>query len=626
MAPKWHFRKFKPGDALSDPDFTKALFTRDAESSLARSLVRESIQNSLDAKRDECERVEVRITVNSGPSALPSSKLSPFLAAVFDHLAADDTGLQNPPRQSETIPFLVMEDFGTHGLRGDPTQWQPQGAERNPFFLFFRALGRSGKSDEARGRWGVGKYVFPLSSRANAAFGLTVASDSGVPRLMGRMLLRTHSIGNDAFHPDGHWGIRDNIDGGLTHAVDDADAINQFREAFGLKRHGEPGLSVVVPWIRPEVTPQAIRDSVVQEYFLPLLRGQLRVQLWSNGTPALIDAETVREFAKDCDDKVLASRLILAARVCSDDAPEVMDWPQEFAWNQTSWDSTAVSPELAQQLNSQLDAGLPISIRLTTSVRLKATEEVRRGQVVVHLLGVEGLGSTRPLIIREGITLPADATRIVVDHAALIMADHGAVAAMIGDAETPAHEELQHGLIADKYSHNRKAVLFIRDAAARILAILHDSDASDDPLLLASFFPVPASAGRQVEAPSDRRPGQGPAPRPRVPRSPPRFRLDQLGGGFKIQAVPGADEPPAELAITLAYDVRRGNPFKRYDPLDFDVSQPPIELELLDAEIVQLSANRIVARPTAATFSVQAVGFDRHRDLKVRVAASFAPR
>lgn len=622
MTPAWHFRKFKPGDALSDPDFTKALFAKDSDSSLARSLVRESIQNSLDAKRADCRCVDLRISVNSGSRALPSSEASQFFSGIFPHLEADDSGLVDSPTRQEPVPFLVIEDFGTHGLRGDPSHWKPKDAKRNPFFLFFRALGRSGKADEDRGRWGVGKYVFPLSSRANAAFGFTVASDNPAPRLMGRMLLRTHSVGDDAYHPDGHWGLRDRDVQGLTGPVEDPDTTDRFRSAFRLKRNREPGLSVVIPWLREEVTADAIRDAVVREYFLPLLRNQVRVELWWNGQSDYIDAETVRQFAATCEDKLLAGRLALADKICSGAAPNVLEWPQDFAWDDTVWRPDAISPELAQALNASLDAGEPVSVRLVTSVRQSSPKGVQYGDFFVHLLGQEGLGSARPLIIREGITLPADKTRPIIDHIALVVADRGPIATMIGDAETPAHEELQHTLIKDKYSYPKKAISFVREAAAQILAILHDTDASDDPLLLANFFPLAGLTGKSAEAPTRRKEGEAPEPKPVVPRQPPRFRLDQLKGGFRIQATPDLGEIPPELVITMAYDVRRGNPFGRYNPLDFDVGRSPIEVAVSDAELSWAASNEIVARPTGPNFSIQALGFDPYRDLKVRVTAS----
>ena len=61
---QWHFRKFAPGDNLSDPDFTKALFASDSDSAVARSLVREALQNSLDARAAGAERVHVRIAIH----------------------------------------------------------------------------------------------------------------------------------------------------------------------------------------------------------------------------------------------------------------------------------------------------------------------------------------------------------------------------------------------------------------------------------------------------------------------------------------------------------------------------------------------------------------------------------
>ena len=65
--------------------------------------------------------------------------------------------------------FLVIEDFGTTGLRGAWDRKDDQG-----FSDFWRRIGRSHKRGQQGGRWGLGKLVFSGASRVRSFFGLTI--------------------------------------------------------------------------------------------------------------------------------------------------------------------------------------------------------------------------------------------------------------------------------------------------------------------------------------------------------------------------------------------------------------------------------------------------------------------
>ena len=60
-----------------------------------------------------------------------------------------------------------------------------------------------------RGGWGVGKTVFPRSSRLKAFFALTVRHDDRRRMLMGGAVLRSHRVGGKYFAPDGYFGRHD---------------------------------------------------------------------------------------------------------------------------------------------------------------------------------------------------------------------------------------------------------------------------------------------------------------------------------------------------------------------------------------------------------------------------------
>ena len=183
MPAKWVFRELRRGDKDRQPTQGE-FFSTDAIRSAAQALVRESIQNSLDASlKVPGVPVRVRFRLCTGPDALPAATARQYFADGWKHFTAPDNGLDDVPQSRDDCPFLVVEDFGTTGLVGDITQWRHLSEAKNPFYYFFRTEGRSGKGEEERGRWGIGKYVFPRSSRIHAFLALTVRSDD-VKRLM----------------------------------------------------------------------------------------------------------------------------------------------------------------------------------------------------------------------------------------------------------------------------------------------------------------------------------------------------------------------------------------------------------------------------------------------------------
>ena len=128
--------------------------------------------------REESARYRVRIQfVANAPQ-----NVREYLARHF-HTAQEnfERGLDRPDLESlfkSDCGYIAFEDFGTRGLTGDVNEWRLERAEKNAFFSFFRAEGRSAKSGDNLGRWGIGKQVFPTASRLHAIFGLTVRQES----------------------------------------------------------------------------------------------------------------------------------------------------------------------------------------------------------------------------------------------------------------------------------------------------------------------------------------------------------------------------------------------------------------------------------------------------------------
>jgi hypothetical protein len=135
----------------------------------------------------------VRIAFSTPKTQLLGDSQARYLSGLWEHVTSGKSGVSELPKRTEPLSYLVIEDFGTRGLQGDPKQSEDDEAEsgpRNDFYFFWRNIGRSKKSATDLGRWGLGKTVFPASSRVNAFFALAVRHDDRRRLLMGQAVTK----------------------------------------------------------------------------------------------------------------------------------------------------------------------------------------------------------------------------------------------------------------------------------------------------------------------------------------------------------------------------------------------------------------------------------------------------
>src|SRR5437899_797604 len=130
----WTFRKMSRGEMNADP-IEGEFFTPEG---LADALIRESVQNSLDA-RVGSGPVRVRFFLSGLGRALPEERAKNYLAALWPHLQAVEGGRASLPSAGSAMPFLAIEDFGTRGLCGSTEQENdvaPAGGSQHKDFFY----------------------------------------------------------------------------------------------------------------------------------------------------------------------------------------------------------------------------------------------------------------------------------------------------------------------------------------------------------------------------------------------------------------------------------------------------------------------------------------------------------
>jgi len=628
---EWQFFERRPNDKVRDP-IQSEFFAAETEAESFEALVREAIQNSLDA----AVRQPVRVTIRIGEATAAS--VAPFLVDVWHHLVAAGSGLRRPPRQGDACRFILLEDFGTTGLEGDERATSQHLARKNGFFCFFRAEGVSEKEGDDRGRWGLGKTVFPKSSRMNAMFGYTIRASDGKQLLMGNIALKTRAVGAKEFTPDGWFGRIDASETIIPSS--DSEEIEGFRRAFSLERGNEPGLSVVIPFVDTDMASEQIASSLEREvarsYFIPILRGHLSVEVVASSA-ASIDAARIRSLCESASllaDEAAIVRLALESERLNGEGRSCfkVDVPQ-CQTDRYDWAGFGLDESQASDLRSRLERGEIVDFSVPVRVWQKEPARELNAKFTVLLARDETITKSVAKFVREGITVtrerraPAQSGLV-----ALVEIGLGALASALGDSENPAHTQWNpksnNGRMKERYAHAPALLEYVRQAPQAISQAIYRHAAPDDDRLLADFFPQDLwEEGRTAPSPGGKRKLKKVSPPPPPPPPPPRPRMVRIEPRSKgeFAVLPGGASIPDGTAprvrIRVAYDRQTGNPLAKWNPADFVLS-----LDRLSARkgltITRCEANQIEFEIRERDFELHVAGFDDRRDLFIASTVS----
>jgi hypothetical protein len=571
----WNFMPQRPGETTREP-IQGEFFATEAISNTAAALVREGNQNTMDAGRDgEKTRVRIFLSGAGGKAAAPE-KMAPYLTGVWPHYRAHQNGLCDIPADTDHCPFLVFEDFGTTGLCGDPLQWHKKEGVKNGFFTFFRAEGQSDKEQGDRGRWGVGKFVFPRSSRVSSFLAVTVRHDDRKRLLMGRAILKTHAVDGQHYVADGYFGEQKDVPGGggqIVGPVEDEKAIDQFCTDFGLKRGTEPGLSIVVPWYDLEITQIALLRAVIEDYFYPILSGDLEVTVEGpDGTTALTAATLIAEVEKLNSD--LAAGMVplinLAEWVRSLKPGEAVVLNKMPETGPPKWIPPLFPEDAAAGLRERYHRGEKIAVLVPFCVRPKGGEKKWSFfDVALERDGTEA--RERPVFVREGIIISDLRSPYSRGVRSLVICDDGPLATLLGDSENPAHTQWQKdgSNYKGKYTYPAENLAFVINSVAEVIRFITEADKEADKSILVDVFSLPAepedpdAVSTKVKKEQGTRPGRKSPPTgdPPTPK-PKRFRVEKVKGGFCVRPGDPGAEMPKKLDIKVAYSIRSGNPLR----------------------------------------------------------------
>ncbi len=599
----WKFRELREGQPERSPHEAEFFNVGDLDPSA--SIVREVIQNSLDAKLPESDSIRVRFTF----AMHSASEDSKYYAGLKDHLKS--CGFELDDNSYKKIPLLIVEDFGTRGLDGQINRSEIKEETKSNFYDFWWREGISKKEGREAGRWGLGKTVFHIYSKLRSFWGLTIRYDDNRMLLFGKSLLKTHRINGKLYDYSAYFTTDDSYD-----PIEIKESLKDFQDYFNISRTDQPGLSLVIPMIVPDITVDGILRAVILHYFFPIIRRNLIVEIDTGSSLHKLDDSSLCKYAlkqnwteTPWEDRSVEDLLTFIEDAVTMPADQMLALQKSDGMLKMREDLFADKLKLSQKLYSEnklLAIRVPVMIYPSDSSPVESFFDVL-------IQKDDKLSKPDEFYVRSGITI-SEIKILKHNIRALLSADDEYVSRFLGDSESPAHtdwkertENFQH-----KYKDAKPTLRFIRSSLREIAKILDTPPPGRDINFLKDIFymeePVEKEKGKKTKKPDI----------PSTERKPSIFVINKLRAGFTITLNNVERSFPFKATIRVAYDVIRGNPFSKYSPFDFDFESDALSIDLSGGTVTQAMKNKLHIMVHEG-FELKVKGFDEHRDIIVDV-------
>lgn len=286
----WHFPSTDNGDEDGINDSLREMFEGNHEWYVAR----ESIQNSIDARKDKSNPVMVRFERKDLPvQQLPGySELVDILVRAKEYSSNQEKsesfyGLALKMLQRPTIPVLKVSDFNTTGLSGGDTD------TGGGWYKLIRAQGVNSMSGVGGGSFGIGKGAPFAASGLRTVFYSTINED-GEHAFQGKARLSSfQDETGDVRRGNGQFGLK-----GEGRGVKSIRQENDIPEFF---RRTEQGTDFYIIGYQTENDDwtERLLSSLLSNFWLAIHSDELDVELVDNG-------QTVHQISQENLDEYMA--------------------------------------------------------------------------------------------------------------------------------------------------------------------------------------------------------------------------------------------------------------------------------------------------------------------------------
>jgi len=602
---RWEFNEVDPSSVRVE--LTQRDQFNNDDVGIAEALVREVIQNSSDAPNGDGP-VKVRFSIRTVTSAEQQQMLS-HLAELSPHLQACkvETSVLDAPG----MRVLSIEDFNTTGLTG-----KFDASDGGHFDSFWRAVGKSEKSGQSGGRWGLGKLVYSSSSMIRVFYGLTIRAGDAGPSMLGQAVLAGHVTGGKQYPAHGFY-FRERAANRFQLPITDTAEIAWFTNLANVSRTSQTGLSLVIPYLIPSVTEESIVAGVVANYYFPILAGKLVVEVGDT----IINRTTFLDVAATCTEEIAARIPFGFIHAISEtkSSEQFTNAIKPISSSEELKDTHFNAADI-EHMKSRFASGEIVHVRLPVVVKPKTDPDIV-SYIELHLQALPEGRLPFYLFARGPITLRGEKNFSGAMAWGALVANDDKVSAFLGDAENPAHTAWNPHAekLGLRWRSAAQTLASIRRSLRSLYMMVAEQAEVEDKEALLDFFSLvdkaQASAGKRKKTAK---------PRLNIPPREKAISIKARKGGFQIVAGPAAASwtYPRAIRVRIAYDMIGANPFTRHSKFDFDLGNgDEVTLDPTSAAIEVLKPNTLKLTVESVAFSLEADGFDVRRDLVVDARA-----
>lgn len=637
-----------------DENVSEEFFTEGDSLTEISALVRESMQNSLDAGHDKSKPVTMRFKIGEQTTTVNHN----YFDSIYSH-AKSSLQPSLLPQLNYKSKFLVIEDFNTAGLKGSISSLKPSEESSKKygdnFWYFEWKSGETNKLKGGRGSWGIGKAVLSAASRMKTILvyserdkaSITKPNTEGI--LFGHSIFKYENVDGLRLKPHRNWMREVHVEGEIGEIDYEptslADDIELFRSDWKIKRkRTEVGTSIVIPFIKETITADSLIQCIIQDYFIAILDNSVICEVEDeSGNEFLIDQETIFPLI-DRIPEVNSSSTTKSKRelvgICQMYEKRVKNQTLKHEVrssinNINDWSNVVFEETFKNYFYQEIEKGKTIEFIVKTEVPTEKKDVFRCDQFSVLCSKYNGEGFSKTLFARGGILIPdANPESKLNGLLSIVIVDEGELdelQKLLRLAEGPAHKNwtANGDKVKARYEGKalREVISWVKSSALSIFKKLQPDQSVPDDRSLAKYFPDESptqGAFGTAQNESERAKGkpEGGAGGSGGEGSPRGGRLLRIQGG----ELPGSiiispiDATRLEVGmlfeIEFAYSLRGGNSFTAWDSEDFNLTKLFCESESRGIKIY-CSNNKATIEIMNPEFEAVFREFDRLRDVSV---------
>ncbi|MFW6025739.1 MAG: hypothetical protein ACOCRX_05290 [Candidatus Woesearchaeota archaeon] len=606
----WRFKEVDSLEPERDPHEAEFFNTGNLDPS--NSLVRESIQNSLDASKEDGP-VRVKYTI----SEIKNINDTKYFKLLKEHL--DSANLMPGNYNSNKMRVLAIEDFNTVGLDGVSDR-SKKGSDESNFINFWWREGKSEKKGTNAGRWGLGKIVYSVTSNLRTFWGYTLRDDNR-RLLMGKTVLKTHNYNDTLYN---YYGYFMNEDGS---PIEDDSLLDEFIDEFNLSRKSDTGLSIAIPMPDRSINEESLIKASIMQYFFPIIKENLIVEIegenfislnahniidialnqnWKDTSWENRDVEKLMEFVEDVATKPVNDGNYYVLKDPVKDGKINGKIGKERDQFEGFLDEAIDSFENSKLLCFEI----PVFIK-------PADEERIKSHFRVYIKKDKSLKKSDEFYIRSGIYVSDIRMLRNKSVRGLLYAGEKPVSMFLGDSESPSHTDWKERRedFKEKYEYHRKTLRYIRGSIRDIVNKLNVPSEEVDENFLQDLFSVNWGTKPEGGDSTKRDTFKG-----SENSNNPLF-VSKIDQGFHISSHSEVKDIDQRYKIEVAYEIRKGNPFKNYNSRDFDLNNDDVlsvEYEGIDLRKLEDNIIEFIVENDECKLNIR--GFDVNRDLVLDIS------